>query len=100
MHKQLLAKEGTEPQTHWQLERSKTSLCLWAYDNATSDVKVFGIEGFWGNVWEGMAGLIFNTKIKVKMTPPYNFDGAGYIDTGIIPSGTSGGYVSSASVTR
>jgi hypothetical protein len=69
------------------------------YDNATSDVKVFGIEGFWGNVWEGLAGLIFNLKIKVKMTPPYNFDGAGYIDTGIIPSGTSGGYVSSASVT-
>ena len=69
------------------------------YDNATSDVKAFGIEGLWGNVWEGLAGLIFNLKIKVKMTPPYNFDGAGYIDTGIIPSGTSGGYVSSASVT-
>lgn len=69
------------------------------YDNATSDVKVFGIEGFWGNVWEGMAGLVLNGKIKTKMTPPYNFDGTGYLDTGVIPNGTSGGYVSAASVT-
>ena len=69
------------------------------YNNETSDVKVFGIEGFWGNVWEGMAGLVLNSGIKTKMTPPYNFDGAGYTATGITPSGTSGGYISSASVT-
>ena len=68
------------------------------YNDETSDVKVFGIEGFWGNVWEGMAGLVFNTKIKTKMTPPYNFDGAGYVDSGITPSGTNGGFISSAYV--
>lgn len=68
------------------------------YNDETSDVKVFGIEGFWGNVWEGMAGLVFNTKIKTKMVPPYNFDGAGYVDSGITPSGTSGGFISSAQV--
>ena len=69
------------------------------YNDNTSDVKVFGIEGFWGNVWEGMAGLVFNGNVRVKMVPSYNFDGAGYTETGVVPSGTSGGYISSASVT-
>ena len=32
--------------------------------------------------------------IIVKMTPPYNLTGSGYIKTGIVPSGTSGGYIS------
>ncbi len=68
------------------------------YNDNTSDVKVFGIEGFWGNVWEGMAGLVFNGNIKTKMTPSYNFDGSGYTDTGLDPSGTSGGYISQATV--
>lgn len=47
-----------------------------------------------------MRGLILDgaNGIKTKMTPPYNFDGAGYITTGIKPSGTSGGYVSTAMV--
>lgn len=68
---------------------------FWGSTDATSDVKVFWIEGFWGNVWEGMAGLILagSSGIKVKMTPPYNFDGSGYVATGVVPSGTSGGYV-------
>jgi hypothetical protein len=69
------------------------------YNDETSDVKVFGIEGFWGNVWEGMAGLILNSGIKTKMTPPYNFDGTGYTNTGVTPSGTSGDFVNTASVT-
>jgi len=69
------------------------------YNDETSDVKVFGIEGFWGNVLEGMAGLILNSGIKTKMTPPYNFDGTGYTNTGVTPSGTSGGFVNTASVT-
>ncbi len=74
----------------------KTQPMFKGYNDETSDVKVFGIEGFWGNIWEGMAGLILNSGIKVKMTPPYNFDGTGYYATGITPSGTSGGYVSAA----
>jgi hypothetical protein len=69
------------------------------YTDVTSDVKVFGIEGFWGNVWEGMAGFVYNGNIKTKMTPPYNFDGSGYTDTGLDPSGTSGGFTNTASVT-
>ena len=60
---------------------------------------MFGIEGFWGNVWEGMAGLIYNGQIRTKLTPPYNFDGTGYTLTGITSSGTTGGFVNTASVT-
>lgn len=73
---------------------------FWGNSNGTSDVKVFWIEGFWGNVWEGMAGMILagSAGIKVKMTPPYNFDGKDYEATNIVPSGTSGGYVNLASV--
>lgn len=75
---------------------------FWGSSNGTSDVKVFWIEGFWGNVWEGMAGLILDgsSGIKTKMTPPYNFNASGYTATGIVPSGTSGGYVDTASVTK
>lgn len=75
---------------------TKSSPYFWGSNNETSDVKIFGIEGFWGNVWESMAGLILNSGIKVKMTPSYNFDGTGYTSTGITPSGTNGGYVSVA----
>ena len=73
------------------------------YNDETSDVKVFGIEGFYGNVWEGMAGMILagttsGDPVMVKMTPPYNFDGAGYTNTGVACSGTSGGYANTAKV--
>lgn len=64
--------------------------------NNTSDVKTFWIEGFWGNMWEHTAGIVLNNNqsnaILVKMYPPYNLTGEGYINSGIIPSGTSGIY--------
>lgn len=57
-------------------------------------VKVFHIENWWGNAWERIAGLINkNGKIVVKMTPVYNTTGDGYTDTGLVPAGTSGGYI-------
>lgn len=57
-------------------------------------VKVFHIENWWGNAWERIAGLINkNGKIVVKMTPEYNTTGDGYTDTGLVPAGTSGGYI-------
>ena len=72
------------------------------YTNGTSDVKVLWIEGFWGNVWEGMAGLILDggNGIKTKMTPPYNFTGSGYTATGVVPGGTSGGFVNVNNTTK
>ena len=78
----------------------KNKGAFWGSNDETSDVKVLFIEGFWGNVWEGMAGAILDAGngIKIKMTPPYNETGAGYESTGIVPTGTSGGYVDTASV--
>lgn len=73
---------------------------FWGASDETSDVKVFWIEGFWGNVWEGMRGLINNKgTIMAKMVPPYNFDGTGYVNTGKTPGGTSGGFISTGVMT-
>ena len=65
--------------------------------NATRNyVKVFHIENWWGDVWERIAGLIYDTsgKYKVKMYPNYNTDGSGYDVMSFGVTGTSGGYVS------
>lgn len=79
--------------------KAKPAFC--GYSNGTSDVKVFYIEGFWGNVWEGMAGLILDgtNGIKTKMRGPYNTTGSGYTATGVVSSGTSGGFVDTHSCT-
>lgn len=55
----------------------------------------------WGGRWDRIAGCLnVNGKIKVKMYPKYNTDGTGYIDTGITPGGTNGGYISDATMTE
>ena len=73
-------------------------------------VKVFGIENFWGNLWKRIAGWINASGTqKIKMTygtqdgstvTGYNTDGTGYISIGLTPSGTSGGYISSSTLTN
>ena len=65
-------------------------------------VKVFHIENWWGNVWERIEGCVTNasTRIMVKSTPPYNTSGTGYVDTGVTPGGTSGGYISACKMTE
>lgn len=71
--------------------------------NKTRDyVKVFHIENWWGNVWERIEGCVTNggTRILIKNTAPYNTAGTGYIDTGITPSGTSGGFISACAMTE
>lgn len=80
----------------------KTFGAFKGYTDETSDVKVLWIEGFWGNVWEGMQGLILDgaNGIKTKMTPPYNFTGSGYDATGVVPNGTSGGFVNVNNTTK
>ena len=70
---------------------------------------MFGIEHYWGNQWERIAGYINDHGTqKVKLTwgtedgstaEGYNETGAGYISVGLTPGGTSGGYVSSATLT-
>ena len=79
----------------------KNKSAFFGHTNGTTDVKVFFIEGYWGNVWEGMAGLILDgaNGIKTKMVPPYNITGSGYHATGVVPSGTSGGFINTHSTT-
>jgi hypothetical protein len=78
---------------------------FWGSNDATSGVKVFGMENWWGNLWRRTAGWInANGTQKVKLTrgthdgstaTDYNTDGGGYISlSDATPSGTSGGYIS------
>ncbi|WP_337612950.1 hypothetical protein [Agathobaculum sp.] len=50
--------------------------------DTTHQVKVFHIEGFWGERWDRLAGLVYDMgEWKAKMTAEgggYNFTGAGY----------------------
>lgn len=76
---------------------------------SNAPVKVFGIENYWGNQWERIAGWINDKGTqKIKLTwgnqdgstvAGYNETGAGYISVGLTPAGTSGGYISSATLT-
>lgn len=79
------------------------------YADTDKAVKVFYIENFWGNYWKRMSGLIMDLdgQIFTKMTPPYTQPTGGhtvmptgYTPTGVIPSGGSGTYLRSVSVTR
>ena len=36
----------------------------------------------------------------VKSVPPYNTSGTGYVDTGVTPGGTSGGFISACKMTE
>ena len=73
-------------------------------DSNNGAVKVFHIENWWGNIWKITNGLIQKGgKFYAKMTHGtqdgssvvgYNNTGNGYIDTGVVLSGTSGGYIS------
>ena len=65
-------------------------------------MKVFHIENYYGDIWNRTRGCVTNAsgRILVKMIPPYNTTGAGYIDTGVTPGGTSGGYINAAAMTE
>lgn len=71
----------------------------------TDQIKIFGIEAWWGNIWNSLAGWINASGTqKVKMThgmedgsttTGFDTTGSGYVAiAGSTPSGTSDGYVS------
>lgn len=65
------------------------------YSATTKEVKIFGIEGFWANIWDRLQGmLLVNNVWKIKMTPPYNFTGTDFVtlSNAEVPSGN--GYLS------
>ena len=59
-------------------------------------MKCFHIENYYGDQWNRISGCVTdgNKQILIKPYPPYNTGGTGYTATGIIPGGTSGGYIS------
>ena len=55
---------------------------FYGFDDGIREVKVFHMEKYWGDRWDRLAGYICDKgRIKVKLSPPYNFTGAGYTDT-------------------
>ena len=79
------------------------------FSNLTSDVKVFGMQGWWGNLWRRCNGLInANGTIKIKLTYTQvdgstvtgsNTDGSGYINHGTVVGNTSGAQVNEMNIT-
>lgn len=73
---------------------------FYGYNDGVHQVKAFYCEKLWGDRWDRLVGYICDHgRIKVKMTPPYNLTGAGYIDTGI-DAPASNGYQKEAHMTR
>lgn len=77
---------------------------FWGTNDGSIGVKVFGVENWWGNLWDSTAGWVNDHgNQKVKMTygqedgstvTGYNLDGTGYIAiSNSTPSGSNGGYV-------
>ncbi|MCM1215478.1 MAG: hypothetical protein NC548_13275, partial [Lachnospiraceae bacterium] len=76
---------------------------FWGDTGGVNGVKVFGIEHFWGNLWQRIAGWINNKGTeKIKMTygtqdgstvTGYNLDGSGYVTTGNVVTSDKSGYI-------
>ena len=72
-------------------------------------LKIFGMENYYGNYWKRIAGCVYTASgYAIKMTQgtadgstatDYNSTGSGYIVPGLTMSGTSGGYISAATLT-
>ena len=90
--------------TNYRSGSLNTAGLFFGYNDGTHAVKVFGMENWWAAQWRRTAGFVkVNANEKIKLTygrqdgstaDEYNTDGSGYIDIGVTPSGTSGGYIS------
>ena len=57
-------------------------------------VKLFGLEDFWGNIWEWIDGLVTNsTRNILTANSSFNDSGSGYTDNGQGASADIGGYM-------
>ena len=59
----------------------------------TYGVKLFGLENFWGNMWEFVAGVIKSGSRVLVATDNFNANGSGYIDAGAIGNVTGYTYI-------
>jgi len=67
---------------------------FFGYSDTTHQVKVFYIEGFWGDRWDREIGMIVNNgTVKVAKTPEttYNLTGDGYDVMSVYPSYSGSG---------
>ena len=63
--------------------------------STTSRIKLFGIEDFWGNVWEWIDGVFSNSARNIlTATDGFNDTGAGYTDQGQGATADIGNYMS------
>lgn len=77
---------------------------FFGYSDGSHGMKVFGMENYWAAQWRRHAGFVkVGAAEKIKLTygqqdgstvDGYNTDGSGYIDIGVTPGGSSGGYIS------
>lgn len=66
---------------------------FYGVSTSISDIKVFHIAGYWASRWERIQGLLLVDNIwKVKMTPPYNLNGTGFVTpaNAVTPSANDG----------
>lgn len=90
---------NSEAYSHSSGELNNKGL-FWGMNNNAIGVKVFGIEHPWGNKWKNSFGWIsYYGEQKIKLTygqsdgstvDGYNFDGTGYISTGIKTNSQNG----------
>ena len=67
---------------------------FFGYSDNYHQVKVFHIEGWWGDRWNCIHGIMSaNGAVKVSLIGPYNYTGSGY--TTVSEANASGGYGSS-----
>jgi len=63
--------------------------------STTTQMKLFGLEDFWGNIWEWIDGVVTNsTRNILTATDSFNDNGTGYTDRGQGATSNIGNYMS------
>ena len=71
---------------------------FFGYNDNYHQVKIFHIEGWWGDRWNFIHGLMKSGSVKVSLIGPYNYTGSGY--TTVSGPYTSGGGYTSTTMTN
>ena len=71
---------------------------FFGYNDNYHQVKIFHIEGWWGDRWNFIHGLMKSGSVKVSLAGPYNYTGSGY--TTVSGPYTSGGGYTSTTMTN
>lgn len=67
----------------------------WGETTGKLQMKLFGLEDFWGNIWEWIDGLVTNsTRDILTATTNFNNDGTGYTNNGQGATADIGNYMS------